>query len=118
MRNFRNYKVYKDAMDFVVEIYQITKDFPGEEKYGLTSQIRRATVSIPSNIADGAGKESEKEFNRYLEIAIGSSFEVETQLTIAQRLNYLELSVFEASFNKLQEIQRQLNGLRSKLKER
>jgi four helix bundle protein len=118
MRNFRKYEVYQDAMNFVVEVYRMTKKFPQEEKYGLTSQIRRATVSIPSNIAEGAGRESEKEFKRYIEISIGSSFEVETQLTIAYRLEYLETSVFETGLKRLQTIQRQLTGLRNKLKEK
>src|SRR5690625_1902769 len=76
-------------MDLVVDIYTVTTNFPTDEKFGLTSQLRRCAVSIPSNIAEGAGRDSDKEFLYFLSIALGSSFELETQLIISQRLNLL-----------------------------
>jgi four helix bundle protein len=115
MRNFKNYEVYQMAMDLAGEIYQITKHFPDAEKYGLTSQIRRAAVSIPSNIAEGASRNSEKEFARYIEIALGSSFEVETQLSLACRFDYIKTTTLQPLSEKVQSIQRQLSGFRMKL---
>ncbi len=116
MRNFRNYDVYNNAMSFVTSTYKLTKLFPDEEKFGLTNQLRRAAVSVPSNIAEGASRESEKEFSRYLEIAMGSCFEVETQFVIASNLNYIENSSLIKVLEELTIIQKQLNAFRSKLK--
>ncbi len=82
-------KVWQEAMDLVVIVYNITKSFPDDEIYGLTSQLRRAVVSIPSNIAEGAGRKGKNEFSRFLYIALGSLSEVETQIEIAHRLSYL-----------------------------
>ncbi|MEP6260324.1 MAG: four helix bundle protein [Gillisia sp.] len=80
--------VWKKAMDLVEEIYRISKEFPDHEKYGLTNQIRRAAVSIPSNIAEGSGRKSDKELLQFLSVALGSLAEAETQLLIAVRLGY------------------------------
>lgn len=88
-RNYRDLFAWQKAMDLVVKVYEIIKGFPKEEIYGLTSQLRRAVVSIPSNIAEGQGRHSAKEFPRFLSIAHGSLREVETQLLIACRLAYL-----------------------------
>jgi len=83
-------------MDLVEDIYRITRDFPNEERFGLTQQMRRCAVSIPSNIAEGAGRSSSKEFLRFLNIAMGSLAELETQLDIAKRIGYLsEVDSFE-----------------------
>jgi four helix bundle protein len=82
--------VWNAGVDFVVQVYEATRDFPREELYGLTNQIRRAVVSVPSNIAEGAGRNSSKEFTQFLHIALGSLAEVETQLVIAERLGYLQ----------------------------
>ena len=82
--------VWKTAMDLVEEIYKISSKFPNEERYGLTSQMRRAAVSIPSNIAEGAGRKGDKELLQFVSIAIGSLSELETQYLIAVRLDYLE----------------------------
>ncbi len=79
-------------MDLVVKIYALTKDFPEDEIYGLTGQIRRVVISIPSNVAEGSGRKSDKEFVRFLSIALGSSTELETQLLISARLKYLKKS--------------------------
>ena len=116
MRNYKNYEVYQMSMELVGEIYQVTKHFPDDEKYGLTAQLRRAAVSIPSNIAEGASRNREKDFARYIEIALGSSFEVDTQISLALQFNYINTSNFNPLFEKLQSVQRQLNGLRIKLR--
>ena len=88
IKSHKDLKVWQESMTLVVQIYKISEDFPKHEVYGLTSQIRRAAVSIPSNIAEGAGRKGENEFTRFLYIALGSLSEVETQLEISQRLNY------------------------------
>lgn len=89
-----NYKdllvVWQKSIDYTILVYSILKSFPKEEMYSLTSQIKRSLISIPSNIAEGAGRNSKKEFNQFLSIALASSFELETQLIIALKLNYIE----------------------------
>ena len=90
IKSHKDLKVWQESMTLVVVVYRATEDFPKHEIYGLTSQIRRATVSIPSNIAEGAGRKGNKEFIRFLYIALGSLSEVETQLEIAFRLKYLQ----------------------------
>ncbi len=89
IRSHKDLKIWKLSIDFVVQIYEITQQLPEEERYGLIAQIRRAVVSIPSNIAEGAGRNSPKEFIRFLYISLGSLAEVETQLEICNRLDYL-----------------------------
>ena len=89
LKSHKDLKVWQESMTLVVAVYKATEDFPKHEIYGLTSQIRRAAVSIPSNIAEGAGRKGKKEFARFLYIALGSLSEVETQLEIAYRLKYL-----------------------------
>lgn len=88
MQNLSNILVWKKSMELVTEVYQASAKFPNDEKFGLTSQIRRCSVSIPSNIAEGAGRNSSKEFNQFLGIASGSAFEMQTQLIIASNLGY------------------------------
>jgi four helix bundle protein len=90
VKSHKELRVWQESMDFVVIIYNITELFPSKEAFGLTSQLRRASVSIPSNIAEGAGRKGGKEFSRFLYIALGSLSEVETQLEIALRLQYLK----------------------------
>jgi len=116
MRTHEKLEVWKKSVDLVVEIYKLTEKFPNDEKFGLTSQIRRASVSIPSNIAEGAARNSEKEFLYFLSNAQGSASEVATQILISFRLdfidevNYLDLSA------KLDEIGRMITGLRNHLR--
>jgi four helix bundle protein len=87
-QSFRELTVWQRAMQSTVAIYRLTKDFPREEQYGITSQIRRSTVSIPSNIAEGQGRLTTGEFKQFLGIARGSNFEVQTQLEIARALKF------------------------------
>ena len=89
MKSHNDLKVYQVAMDLITEIYKITNNFPESEKFGLTSQIRRSAISIPSNIAEGAARESKKEFKRFLYISLGSAAELETQLEISKRLTFI-----------------------------
>ena len=90
MKSHNDLKVYQEAMDLVTDVYKLTNNFPESEKFGLTSQIRRCSVSIPSNIAEGAARESKKEFKRYLYISLGSASELETQIEISRRLNFID----------------------------
>ena len=89
MKSHKDLTVYKTSIDLVFNIYQVSREFPDVEKFGLTSQIKRAAVSIPSNIAEGAARSSKKEFGRFLYIALGSLAEVETQIEIANRLGFI-----------------------------
>ena len=88
-RKYQKLVVWQKAMSFVTEVYRVTRTFPGDERFGLTSQMRRAAISVPSNIAEGAGRGSDREFIRFLQIAKGSLFELETQIGICQRLGLL-----------------------------
>ncbi|CAE6519236.1 Four helix bundle protein [Nitrosomonas nitrosa] len=115
VKNYRELIIWQKAMDLVELIYQVTKNFPKEELYGLTSQIRRAAVSIPSNIAEGQARQSTSEFRNFLSIAQGSRAEVETQLMIAQRLDYLPQQKAEQILNLSEEIKRMIYSLTSKL---
>jgi four helix bundle protein len=92
MATHENLDIWKLSIEFVTKVYAHTKGFPNDEKYGLISQIRRAAVSIPSNIAEGAARKSNKEFLKFLYISLGSISEIDTQLIIAQNLNYCESS--------------------------
>ncbi|MCB0662621.1 MAG: four helix bundle protein [Saprospiraceae bacterium] len=115
MRNFRNYNVWVGSMDLVKIVYQITSEFPPSEKFGLISQVRRSAISIPSNIAEGTSRRSEREFLRFLEISIGSAFELETQLLVAEGLGYLKKENSNMIFNHLGIVQKQLNSLQVKI---
>jgi len=115
VHNFRKLDIWLKSMDLVVEIYQLTNTFPNNEKFGLSSQMNRSAVSIPSNIAEGSAKSSNKDFARFLEMSIGSSYELETELTIASKLNYIEHDVFVLLQNKIVEIQKMIIGFKNKL---
>lgn len=115
VRNYQELIVWQKAMDLVEEIYKASQGFPREELYGLTSQIRRAAVSIPSNIAEGQGRQTTPDFLRHLSIAYGSLREVETQILIAGRLRYLDATTVEAVIRSGGEVGRLLNGLMNAL---
>ena len=116
MKTHKDLDVWKKSMDIVTEIYRVTKDFPKEEVYGLTNQMRRSVVSIPSNIAEGAGRNSKKEFIQFLYVALGSASELETQLIIAQNLAYLK--DVRQFLDQLDSIKKMLNGLINHLKDK
>lgn len=90
MNNFRELSIWKDAMEIAKTVMSMSRSFPSEEKYGLISQINRSAVSTPSNIAEGCGRNSSKEFCQFLSIALGSSYELETQLILAESFGYLK----------------------------
>ena len=90
MHRFKELKIWQKAMDLTVEVYQLTITFPSDEKFGLTSQTRRSAVSIPSNIAEGAGRRTNPDFVRFLNISNGSANELETQLILAEKLEFLQ----------------------------
>ena len=108
MHNFKELKIWKEAKNFSLLIYKLTANFPISEIYGITSQIKRAVISIPSNIAEGAGRNTDKDFARFISIAIGSSYEVETQLIIASELNFIDNDKFIELNLKLTKIQKML----------
>jgi four helix bundle protein len=116
MRPHENLDAWAKAVDFVVTVYKITEPFPREEKFGLTSQIRRAAVSVPANIVEGAARKSPKEFLHFLSNAQGSASEVETELLIAHRLGYLESGEYRKLCSSLSDIGRMLTGLSQHLK--
>ena len=111
----KNLDVWKKSIDLVEMIYKLSALFPDEERYGLTSQIRRAAVSVPSNLAEGAARNSKKEFLNFISISLGSLAEVETQVIIAQRLNFCERS---NDFNQINEVRALLIGLRNYLRKK
>ena len=111
-----NLEVWKKALDFVNRIYQVTARFPDEEKFGLTSQMRRSAISIPSNIAEGAGRSTPKEFVNFLHISQGSIAELETQLLIAKNLGFAEDGMIDKVIAKLDEISKMIIGLQKSLR--
>ncbi|HAA21350.1 MAG TPA: diversity-generating retroelement protein bAvd family protein [Cytophagales bacterium] len=115
MHNFKQLTVWQKSMDLVEEIYQISSTFPSEEKFGLTSQIRRCSVSIPSNIAEGSGRNSDKEFVQFLKYSVGSAFEVETQLLLAHRLGLINGDDLFGVESLTKEVQKMLHGFIKKL---
>ena len=125
-RNFRNYKVWQDAVSYSTMIYQQTDKMPWFEKKGLCDQLQRAAVSISSNIAEGSAKPSNADFARFLDTALGSAYEVETQLLIANKIGYIknendndnENATYEELHRGIVEIEKQLAGLIRSLREK
>ncbi len=116
VKSHRDLVVWQKSMNLVTEVYLCIRDFPKEEIYGLTSQLKRAVVSIPSNIAEGHGRDSTKEYIHFLSIAYGSLMEVETQLQIAVNLKFIEQPEANKLFYATAEIGRMINGLSRSLK--
>ena len=118
MSNFRNLLVWQKSMSLITKIYVSTKKFPKEEIYGLTSQIRRSSISIPSNIAEGFGRDSNKEYLRFLNVSIASLFELQTQLEIAKNIEYLTQEEDNNLYEDSREVERMLVAFINKVKER
>ena len=116
MKTHHDLEVWKKSIDFVTAIYKVTESYPKTEQYGLISQIRRCAVSIPSNIAEGAGRTSTKEFAYFLSIALGSVSELETQLIVSNNLSFLENSNFEALIEQIITIRKMVIGLKRSIK--
>jgi four helix bundle protein len=116
MRDYTKYDIWKDGIDISVKIYELTSSFPESEKFGIISQLRRASVSISSNFAEGSSRSSEKEFRHFIEIALGSAFEVKTQLIISNKLGFINEDLFVDLIHLIDKVSKQLNALRNKLK--
>jgi len=120
MRDFRTLNIWKDGIAIVKQVYRLAEFLPVEEKYGLRSQICRSAVSIPSNIAEGCSRSSQIDFKRFLEMALGSSFELETQLIIIEEQSIISANVSDENIktllDQLNKEQRMINNLISKLK--
>ena len=115
MHNFKDLKVWQKSVDLAVVVYRITAAFPSEEKFGLVSQMRRAAVSISSNIAEGCAKSSKKSFSHSLEISLGECFELETQTEISNRIGVITEENKGKILLSLNEIQKMIMGLKSSL---
>jgi four helix bundle protein len=115
MRNFKQLKIWQKGFQIAVKSIKLTGAFPKEEKYGLSSQISRASVSVPSNVAEGSSRSSEKDYRRFLEISLGSSFELETQILIASAVNYGETELRDEILRDIDEEQKMLISFMSKL---
>jgi len=118
MQSFKDLEVWQKSVDLTLEIYKLTKRFPKEEKFDLISQMRRCAISVPSNIAEGWGRESTKQYIHFLFIARGSMYELETQAIIANRLKYLDNDSHSVLTNRMTSICMMLNKLISTLKRR
>lgn len=118
IKSFRDLLVWQKSMSLVTSIYQLTRDFPHAEMFGLTSQLRRASISIPSNIAEGYGRNTSKDYLRYLQIALGSLYEMQTQLEIASNLHFLDIVDFKKMISLCLEIERMLTSLIAKIRAR
>ena len=116
MRSHNNLDVWQRSVDFVTDVYRSTEKFPKDERFGLTSQIRRAAVSIPANMAEGAARKSDKEFLQFLSHAQGSASEVETELLIAFNLGFMEKTIYDQLTEELDRIGRLITGLSNHLK--
>ena len=117
MHNYKNLKVWQISMELAEELYRLSAKLPNDEKFGLVSQMRRCVVSIASNIAEGTGRGSDKDFSRFMNIALGSAFELETQVLLSIRLGYLNQPQQEV-LNKVSQVQKMLHSLIRKLQDK
>lgn len=115
MNKLNELKIWNKAIDLTVDVYKATASFPSDERFGLTSHSRRAAVSIPSNIAEGAGRNSMKEFNNFLGIANGSSYELQTQLVIANKLEMLDIDLLNPLLTQIDKLQKMTYGFQQML---
>ena len=117
MRDFRQLKVWEESHQLTLEIYRITKNFPKDELFALTNQMRRATVSIPSNIAEGCGRGSNKEYAQFLQFAMGSASELDYQFLLSKDLGYIDLETYRKVNDKVDKVKRQLAMLLKRVRE-
>jgi four helix bundle protein len=116
MRNFRKLEVWKESMELVEVVYGITRQLPTDEKYGLCSQMKRATVAIPANIAEGSSRRTSADFARFLDISLGSSFELETYLELVKKIHQNNsIEELQPFLNKLHIVQKRINALRESI---
>lgn len=115
-RNFREYKVWQDAVDYATNVYKVTSEMPWFERKGLCDQLQRAAVSISSNIAEGAAKPSDADFARFLDTALGSAYEVETQLQISKNVGYINEELYSSMIKELYAIEKQLTAFIRKIR--
>ena len=110
MRNFKKLKIWQKGINIIIQSYRFTKSFPKEEKFGLCTQINRSATSIPSNIAEGSSRSSDKDYARFLEISLGSAYELETQVFISQKLNFGDLKLGIRLLDDIQQEQKMIVG--------
>jgi four helix bundle protein len=115
MNTYKDLKIWQKSVDLAVKVYEVTRLFPKEELYGLTYQLKKSAVSIPSNIAEGSGRNTKKDFNNFLGISHGSSCELDTQLIIASRINFISPVDLDSLENEIYEIQKMNWALRKSL---
>ncbi|MBM4279061.1 MAG: four helix bundle protein [Deltaproteobacteria bacterium] len=118
LKNYKELKVWQKAYQLCLKIYKTTKSFPKEERYGLTSQIRRASVSVPSNIAEGYGRKTTREYIQALYIAYGSNCEIETQILLSGDLGFFKAEILEELLRDIGDIERMLKGLINSLEKK
>ena len=111
MNKFKELKIWQESIDLAVDTYKLTKLFPPDERFGLTSQINRSVISVSSNIAEGAGRNNPKEFRQFLGIALGSACELESQLIVSNKLNYISNGEIKKQTEKLLHLQNMINKL-------
>jgi len=115
MNNYKDLNVWKEAISLAVDMYKISGQFPEVEKYGLTQQVRRASISVSSNIAEGAGRNNKGEFNHFLGIAVASACEVESQLIVSAKLGFIDLKKYDQELDRIDKVQKMIYKLQKSL---
>lgn len=115
MHNFKELRVWQEAIELAKLVYKTSAKFPADEKYGLKSQVNRAAISVASNIAEGSGRGSNKEFAQFLKVSLGSAFEIETQMILAEAFGFVTKEDNQKLMQQVSDVQKMLNGLIKKL---
>ncbi len=115
IKNFKELRIWQKGIEIVKDVYSMTKDFPKEELYGLTSQMRRSAISIPSNIAEGFKRFHDKEYKQFLHITLGSAAELETQIIISKELNFIDQEKLDNILEKLDHLAKMISSLLNKI---
>ena len=116
MHNYKNLDIWKDAMALAYQVYEVTQNFPDMEKFGMVSQMTRAAVSVPSNIAEGAGRETDKDFIHFLSIAVGSLFELNTQIQLSEQIGYLTKEQSQSLQDQITKLECKTSALKDRLR--